>query len=62
VLFVSHKHITNARNNEFGLLFESLIYEVNINENESFEFEDMKTKSIHRKNNYLDKKQVMSQY
>jgi hypothetical protein len=51
VICEAQKTLQNARNNEPDLLFESLINEVNnyLNENETFEFEDMKTKRIRRK-------------
>lgn len=51
VICEAHKTLQDARNNESDLLFESLINEVNnyINENETFEFEDMKTKRIRQK-------------
>jgi len=51
VICEAQKILQNSRNNESDLLFESLINEVNnyINENETFEFEDMKTKRIRQK-------------
>ncbi|KAL4119799.1 hypothetical protein QTP88_012566 [Uroleucon formosanum] len=60
VICEAQKTLQNARNKESDILFESLINEVNnyTKDNETFEFEDIKTKRSVGKKNYLDKKHM----